>query len=78
MQLPLSLVSTVLVGCLFGQSIAYTFDKFATNNVAVYFGQTDITGTTSLGAQCEDSDVDIVIVAFLDQYFGPNGFPGVY
>ncbi|CZS96113.1 uncharacterized protein RAG0_05555 [Rhynchosporium agropyri] len=46
-------------------STGYTFNAASESNIAVYFGQTAITGTTSLEAQCADPNIDIVILAFV-------------
>lgn len=43
----------------------YSFNAASESNVAVYFGQTAATDTTSLEAQCADSDIDIVVLAFV-------------
>lgn len=58
-------------------SYGYSFNPNASDNVAVYYGQTDATSQTNLTSLCEDPSVDIVIVAFLTQYFGPGGYPTV-
>ena len=55
----------------------YTFDPDASDNVAVYYGQTAATGQINLTSLCEDPSVDIVILAFLTQFFGPGGYPTV-
>jgi len=56
-------------------TVRRTFNPQASNNVAVYFGQTRNTGSTTLLAQCQDPNVDIVILAFLVTFFGPGGYP---
>jgi hypothetical protein len=43
----------------------YIFNAGSSKNVAVYFGQTPVTGGTTLAAQCADPNVDIVILAFV-------------
>lgn len=53
------------------------FDAQSSNNVAVYYGQTDAAGRVSLGAMCQDENVDIVILAFLNIFFSDGGFPAV-
>ena len=53
----------------------YRFDAKSSSNVAVYFGRTDETDNTNLTAQCEDSNVDIVILAFLTDVFGGGDYP---
>lgn len=46
---------------------AYVFNPQSTENIAVYFGQTDATGGSSLVAQCADPNIDIVILSFIIQ-----------
>jgi hypothetical protein len=46
-------------------SSEYVFNSQSKTNVAVYFGQTDATGGTTLAKQCADPNVDIVILAFV-------------
>ncbi len=55
----------------------YNFNADASNNVAVYFGQTVATGRTSLASVCQDPSVDIVILGFITVFFGPGGYPSV-
>ncbi|KAK8036889.1 hypothetical protein PG994_015386 [Apiospora phragmitis] len=50
------------------RTTAYTFDAAARDNIAVYFGQTNLTGTTSLSAQCANANIDIVILAFVTEF----------
>lgn len=53
------------------------FNAQSSNNVAVYYGQTAATGQTSLGTLCQNENVDIVVLAFLTEFFGPGGFPSL-
>jgi hypothetical protein len=46
-------------------SSGYVFNSQSIENVAVYFGQTDATGSTTLAKQCADQNIDIVILAFV-------------
>lgn len=46
-------------------SSSYSFNAASKKNVAVYFGQTPVTGTTNLAAQCADPNIDIAILAFI-------------
>lgn len=43
----------------------YMFDSQSTENVAVYFGQTDATSDMTFAKQCADQNIDIVILAFV-------------
>jgi len=43
----------------------YVFNAQSSQNVAVYFGQTPVTDTTTLADQCADPNIDIVILAFV-------------
>ena len=54
---------------------SYKFNARSSRNVAVYFGRTDQTVNTNLTAQCEDENVDIVILAFLTSVYGGGGYP---
>lgn len=47
------------------------------NKVAVYYGQTPATAQTSLAQVCQSPNVDIVILSFLTEFFGPGGFPAL-
>ncbi|PVH80767.1 glycoside hydrolase family 18 protein [Cadophora sp. DSE1049] len=55
----------------------YTFNALSQSNVAVYFGQTVITGTTSLEAQCADPNIDIAILAFVVSQLDGGIYPTV-
>jgi hypothetical protein len=46
-------------------SSGYVFNSQSIENVAVYFGQTDATGSTTLAKQCANQNIDIVILAFV-------------
>lgn len=52
-----------------------TFNAKANTNQAVYYGQTPQTANVTLDTICEDPSVDIVVLAFLNEYFGPGGYP---
>ncbi|TVY15364.1 Chitinase 3 [Lachnellula arida] len=43
----------------------YTFDATSSKNIAVYFGRSPATRSSSLEAQCADPNIDIVILAFV-------------
>lgn len=47
----------------------------ARDNVAVYYGQSDETSNLPLESLCNDSNIDIVILAFLTTLQGPGGWP---
>lgn len=53
------------------------FNAQASDNVAVYFGQTDQTGNVGLDRICADDSVDIVVLAFLTLISGGGGYPGL-
>ncbi|KAI9680367.1 MAG: hypothetical protein M1829_001253 [Trizodia sp. TS-e1964] len=53
----------------------YNFDPRAKNNVAVYFGQTPASSTSSLMDQCSDPAIDIVILGFVSKLVGANDYP---
>jgi hypothetical protein len=43
----------------------YVFNRESSRNIAVYFGQTPVTGGTTLANQCADANIDIVVLAFV-------------
>jgi len=54
-----------------------SFNAQSNSNVAVYYGQSGATGEVTLAKMCQDSSVDIVVLAFLTDFFGPGGYPKV-
>lgn len=54
-----------------------TFNAASNSNVAVYYGQTAATSQVTLAQMCQDSNVDIVILAFLNVIAGPGNYPTV-
>ena len=52
-----------------------SFNAKSANNVAVYYGQSGATGQVTLSQMCQDSNVDIVILAFVSDFFGAGGYP---
>ncbi|RMZ29033.1 hypothetical protein D0859_06882 [Hortaea werneckii] len=71
--------SAVPTYSLQAQPPVYQFDPDASNNLAVYWGQTPTTTADGLLQLCENADVDIVILAFLNQFYPENGqgYPGI-
>ncbi|TKA70909.1 hypothetical protein B0A55_07481 [Friedmanniomyces simplex] len=55
----------------------YTFHPNARDNVAVYYGQSPNTTAGGLTALCQSSNVDIVVLAFVNDFFAGNGYPAV-
>ncbi len=51
------------------------FDPMARGNVAVYYGQSDMTTQVPLSTVCDDPNVDIIILAFVIISFTPGGWP---
>jgi chitinase len=47
----------------------------AKDNVVVYYGQTTQTSAVPLTEVCADPSVDLVILAFVPDLFGPGGWP---
>lgn len=58
-------------------SIAYLFDANAQDNLAVYYGSTGATPDTSLGALCDNANIDMVVLTFITDVSGPGGYPTV-
>jgi chitinase len=52
-------------------SASYTFDPLSPSNVAVYYGQTDQTSAVPLTEVCSDPNVDIVVLAILNNFYTP-------
>ncbi|KAL9637296.1 MAG: hypothetical protein Q9164_002283 [Protoblastenia rupestris] len=53
------------------------FNPQASNNVAVYWGQTDAASQVDLAQTCQDPNVNIILLAFLVKFNGPGGYPEV-
>ncbi|KAK5134709.1 hypothetical protein LTR08_006224 [Meristemomyces frigidus] len=71
------LTSTIATYSLAPTAPAYTFNPNAKDNLAVYYGQSPDTQAEGLISLCEQADVDIVILAFVDSFFGPQAYPVV-
>lgn len=56
-------------------STNYVFKTSRQNNVAVYYGQTPDTKTGDLLQLCQNSNVDVVVLAFVTSFFTNGGFP---
>ena len=52
-----------------------SFNANASNNIAVYYGQSPATSQVKLSHLCTDTSISIIILAFLTTFFGPGGFP---
>lgn len=52
-----------------------SFNAKAKDNVAVYYGQSPATSQVTLAKLCSDSSVNIVILAFLSEFFSAGGLP---
>lgn len=57
--------------------VATGFDPNAQTNLAVYWGAGAATTSDGLLKLCNNPKVDIVLLAFLGTYFGPNGWPSL-
>lgn len=51
------------------------FNELSRTNIAVYYGQSPGTTANGLEEICADPFVSIVNLAFVPNFFGPNGFP---
>lgn len=51
------------------------FNAISDRNLAVYYGQSPATAKMSLQELCQNENVDIVVLAFLTEFFGDGGFP---
>lgn len=60
-----------------GSSSDGSFDPGSSSNVAVYYGQSAATSQYSLEQVCQSDSVDIVVLAFLTDFFGPGGLPKI-
>jgi len=54
---------------------ATAFDPQATNNIAVYYGHSEVEANPSMYPLCTNDDVNIVAIGFLRQFNGPNALP---
>ena len=54
-----------------------SFNAAASNNVAVYYGQSGATGQVPLTQLCSDPSVNIIVLAFLTTFAGPGSYPSV-
>ena len=52
-----------------------SFNAKAKDNVAVYYGQSPATSQVTLAKLCADDSVNIVILAFLSEFFSAGGLP---
>ena len=71
--------TTLAVSSPASSNSPHTSSKFnprASDNVAVYFGQTAETGQVPLPKLCSDASIDIVLLAFLNDYFGASNDAG--
>ena len=53
------------------------FNPNAQDNIAVYFGQTPDTVAVPLDQVCSAPGNNIIILAFLTEFFGPGGYPTI-
>ncbi|KAG9632704.1 glycoside hydrolase, partial [Aureobasidium melanogenum] len=72
-----SLSMTPYSSALTPTSTNYVFETSRQDNVAVYYGQTPNTKTGDLMELCRNSNVDIVVLAFVTSFFTNEGFPSV-
>ncbi|KAL3421576.1 chitin recognition protein [Phlyctema vagabunda] len=60
------------------RSSSSKFSAKSASNIAVYFGRTDETANTNLSDQCNDTNIDIVILAFTTSILsGSGGYPNI-
>ncbi|CAD6577414.1 MAG: hypothetical protein ASARMPREDX12_008338 [Alectoria sarmentosa] len=52
-----------------------SFNAKAKDNVAVYYGQSPATSQVTLAKMCSDDSVNIIILAFLSEFFSAGGLP---
>ncbi|KAK4539732.1 hypothetical protein LTR36_010385 [Oleoguttula mirabilis] len=69
--------STIATYSLAPTAPAYEFRADAEDNLAVYYGHTPNTEAQGLIALCEQADVDIVILSFLNDFFSAEGQPTI-
>lgn len=58
-----------------GATSSGSFNAKAKDNVAVYYGQSPATSQVTLAKLCADDSVNIVILAFLSEFFSAGGLP---
>jgi hypothetical protein len=69
--------STATAATESASKIAYEFDARSSSNIAVYYGQSPLTSSSSLTAQCSDPNIDIVILAFIVAAKSGGDYPAV-
>ena len=52
-----------------------SFNAQSSSNLAVYYGQSPATDDFTLEQMCQDANVNIVVLAFMTNFFGPAGEP---
>ncbi|KAE8445649.1 hypothetical protein EG329_012946 [Mollisiaceae sp. DMI_Dod_QoI] len=55
----------------------YKFNPLSSTNIAVYYGQSPLTSTTTLTSQCADPNIDIVVLAFVISQLDGGKYPSV-
>ncbi|KUJ18345.1 glycoside hydrolase [Mollisia scopiformis] len=55
----------------------YRFNAGSSTNIAVYYGQSPATSTTTLTSQCADPNIDIVILAFVISQLDGGKYPSI-
>lgn len=60
-----------------GPASSGSFNAKAKDNVAVYYGQSPATSQVTLAKMCSDDSVNIVILAFLSEFFSAGGLPTI-
>ena len=60
-----------------GAASSGSFNAKAKDNVAVYYGQSPATSQVTLAKLCADDSVNIVILAFLSEFFSAGGLPKI-
>ncbi|KXT03341.1 hypothetical protein AC578_3945 [Pseudocercospora eumusae] len=74
---PSSLESSSATSSISSMTSVYTFDRAAQTNLAVYWGASPATTNGSLLTLCQNPNVDMIMIAFLGAFFGPNGYPSL-
>ncbi|KAM3082636.1 Chitinase 3 [Clarireedia jacksonii] len=70
-------ISTATAATESTSRIAYKFDARSSSNIAVYYGQSPQTSSSSLTAQCSDPNIDIVVLAFVVAAKSGGDYPAV-
>lgn len=68
---------TRILDAPYASNSPYVFNPNSTDNVVIYYGKIDAKyeASTNLTTQCDNADIDIVLLAFATNILGAGGYP---